>query len=684
MAPRLTAINYDPFLEERVAPEVERRTLGPKLTQVDYDPFAPGVSSVPEPTPVSTQRVGISEQSKQGTSVAGVASALGTGLAEGVTTELPSMVGGAVEFAGSHLPESMSIVEDIGRNIKDWAEQTRTQLYGPEKERAGVERIVYEGAKMLGPSAIPGGVFVAGMRTIKGVGTLVKASKAARAAGDIAKAQKLMAVANKAAKTATSVASASVATLFGGSQAQSTRDTANKRADALEKQGLMDEAQKMRATAEGIAPYATGTIEAVGEFFGTKYLGKLLRLDEADVIKRGAKNAIKDFLKVTGVEVGTEVGQALGQAGVEKVSGIRPEASPISEALDVIGPTVFLTLLTGGAGATGRRITGHKPVDMLGEKPGIDPKLADDLERLLKKSAADEELAQAPIAEDVPPGGPVDLGDAGSAGMPPAGPGGPSPGTLLGQRADIRQRGRIDLGTASSENMPVAEPEQSPGTLLGQRADTRQARIDRAQGEDLRRLRAPTTVGQPIDQEAVDRELSRSRWRQSPEERGREAAEKARTRKLNLRAVGPVEAERILKEAALRNLEIEPDLKADLEKIVSDSKKKPVALGRRAMPEEELVRTGAWEEPGIDVEAIQKAIDDAANEAATSPENELPDPTEEQKKAGNYPKAHLKGDLVNLAGLDITIENPEGSTRTQAKPNNAPAGWKPEWSSEMK
>ncbi|MEW5889969.1 MAG: strawberry notch C-terminal domain-containing protein [Pseudomonadota bacterium] len=52
-------------------------------------------------------------------------------------------------------------------------------------------------------------------------------------------------------------------------------------------------------------------------------------------------------------------------------------------------------------------------------------------------------------------------------------------------------------------------------------------------------------------------------------------------------------------------------------------------------------------------------IDAAAHEAATSPENDKPEPTEAQKRAGNYEKGH-----VRIAGLDISIENPAGSERS--------------------
>lgn len=52
------------------------------------------------------------------------------------------------------------------------------------------------------------------------------------------------------------------------------------------------------------------------------------------------------------------------------------------------------------------------------------------------------------------------------------------------------------------------------------------------------------------------------------------------------------------------------------------------------------------------------ALDEAAHEAATSPHNDLPEPTEAQKEAGNY-----KLGRATLHGLDLSIENPAGSTR---------------------
>ncbi|MGQ0592387.1 MAG: hypothetical protein ACT4QB_06970, partial [Gammaproteobacteria bacterium] len=65
-------------------------------------------------------------------------------------------------------------------------------------------------------------------------------------------------------------------------------------------------------------------------------------------------------------------------------------------------------------------------------------------------------------------------------------------------------------------------------------------------------------------------------------------------------------------------------------------------------------------------------IDQAAHAAATSPLNDLPEPTEGQQKAGNYQKGH-----VRYAGLDISIENSKGSTRSGADAKGKP------WEVEM-
>jgi N12 class adenine-specific DNA methylase/predicted RNA methylase len=67
------------------------------------------------------------------------------------------------------------------------------------------------------------------------------------------------------------------------------------------------------------------------------------------------------------------------------------------------------------------------------------------------------------------------------------------------------------------------------------------------------------------------------------------------------------------------------------------------------------------------------AVDVAGAEAATSPQNGLPEPTDGQKEAGNYKLGH-----VRLGGLDLSIENPAGSTRSGTSRSGKA------WSVEMK
>lgn len=60
----------------------------------------------------------------------------------------------------------------------------------------------------------------------------------------------------------------------------------------------------------------------------------------------------------------------------------------------------------------------------------------------------------------------------------------------------------------------------------------------------------------------------------------------------------------------------------------------------------------------------RQELNEAAHQAATSPLNDLPEPTEKQKKSGNYKKGPVK-----FQGLDIAIENPAGSVRSGTDKN---------------
>jgi hypothetical protein len=92
------------------------------------------------------------------------------------------------------------------------------------------------------------------------------------------------------------------------------------------------------------------------------------------------------------------------------------------------------------------------------------------------------------------------------------------------------------------------------------------------------------------------------------------------------------------------------------------------ALGVTMRPEKTHTRAAAafWAQKNrpfggsepLSAKIPNDSVSSAAQEAATSDQNDLPTPTEAQKEAGNYKKGH-----VRLNGLDISIENPAGSRR---------------------
>lgn len=60
-------------------------------------------------------------------------------------------------------------------------------------------------------------------------------------------------------------------------------------------------------------------------------------------------------------------------------------------------------------------------------------------------------------------------------------------------------------------------------------------------------------------------------------------------------------------------------------------------------------------------------VDSGAHEAATSPLSALPLPTDAQIAAGNFQMGH-----VTIAGLDVTVEWPQGSTRKGVSKDGTP------------
>lgn len=100
----------------------------------------------------------------------------------------------------------------------------------------------------------------------------------------------------------------------------------------------------------------------------------------------------------------------------------------------------------------------------------------------------------------------------------------------------------------------------------------------------------------------------------------------------------------------------------------------PVAAETREASESRPVReSGAAQSPAAEVKPASKKeeakamVEEASKQAAHSPHNDRPLPTDAQHKAGNYPKGH-----VNLFGMNISIENPKGSVRSGVDKEGTP------------
>jgi hypothetical protein len=97
----------------------------------------------------------------------------------------------------------------------------------------------------------------------------------------------------------------------------------------------------------------------------------------------------------------------------------------------------------------------------------------------------------------------------------------------------------------------------------------------------------------------------------------------------------------------------------------AENDKSENATAQKANTQEEVAQQTMTEnkevakQPLSEMEQAKESIDEEAHKAATSPLNDLPEPTQAQKESGNYKKGHIK-----LHGLDIAIENPKGSERS--------------------
>jgi len=112
-----------------------------------------------------------------------------------------------------------------------------------------------------------------------------------------------------------------------------------------------------------------------------------------------------------------------------------------------------------------------------------------------------------------------------------------------------------------------------------------------------------------------------------------------------------------LRVAMREQVGVSPDKETQVEKSLSAADY--YARQTHTMPDGTVMPGATHEEVTAKSEEVSTSlVDQAAAQAATSPQNNLPEPTAAQKEAGTYKKGHVK---VN--GIDIAIENPAGTKR---------------------
>ena len=380
-----------------------------------------------------------------------------------------------------------------------------------------------------------------------------------------------------------------------------------------------------------VSAIAEGGIEGITDIVGAKIFG-LTGIKEP--VKRGAIEALKRFTgrigKFAAVEVPGEMATSAIQAQQRQKVGI-PSPDPWEAAKQAIGPSIVQTILMGGGAEAVRTFVAPT------EKTDIDrDKMVDLLKEKLTGGEVDDTTTE-------------DGADEGGLEIPPK------------PKADI-----VEINLLAPKELTT------PGA--------RRAEIDRTWKEEAPAEQAQEPVGlrpssyeQPVSEIATQREEERDFYRQTPEERARETRSTVATRDAEAEARrirgGSIPGEEI----AARHY---PPEEAPVEEsVLPERGLMPVSDYMRKPKAEDVT----WEEPVEKpvekpikkpvekvepvVETPKTEIDKEAHEAATSPLNEKPEPTEAQKEAGNYEKGHVK-----VQGLEIAIENPHGSKRSGVSP----------------
>ena len=483
---------------------------------------------------------------------------------------------------------------------------------------------------------------------------------------------------------------------------------------------VRDQMEELRGNKD-VASWITGAIETFGETLGTIYLSKLFgplapmfTKNAKTTVEGVARPTLKRFLrelpKTIGVEAGTEVFQNWTEAEAEKRSGVRPEAIPWEEGVSAIAPTIGMTLLSGGIAHPFERFRARQIEHAMTAKTtreNIEDRIAAVNEVAEKIQEADKDVAEkwrAKAYDAVVKGESIPLD------------------------ADIREYAGIEVPGLKKEAAPVQakQPEAAkPEVAIQEESAAPEGAIpfveEAAKEKPAKTGAKPEPFDMvhgevPVQDEAIKAWQDLGKTLESTAEakmpfigfppakrptmtalesalRGQavdltETQEERDKRRLEGRAFIKENLPKRIKEAGLEQYQ-GVIRTAQAEQKLWDKGYRPYRLNQDAQIEEDPTRLGMWARPkptkpttiqpestkpttaipeGPTPQASAPKIEEEAQKAATSPTSGLPEPTEAQKEAGNYQKGHIK-----FQGLDISIENPRGSTRSNIKASDIDA-----------
>lgn len=543
-----------------------------------------------------------------------------------------------------------------------------------------------ENLPMFVPSLVSGGVGTIAARKVaeRGVVNFIESQVAKGVARDVAEKQAAQLVVRRATAGAAAGAAASSIGMESGSIYGDTFAETGQKAPGLAlafgvPAGLLDAIEPVYALRHVAGPavdeLAGGIIKRLGREVGTQFLleagteGLQTMLEEAPKsISTGQPYWTADLLdRVIDAGLKGGIGGGVMGAGTAALAGPgRP--APADPAIDRASVDAFSPAGESAVRPSPRDVL-PQPAQMEAAAPGETPAPAEPLEAAEDTPAPagplGRALARAPM--------PAPIADTADVPVPLDANATAQPMTLVTQGTEypVQFIGRTDdavwVKTEGGEELQIPHADIDAGLVqLVQPGEAAPAAASEAveqvapdaQKTDNIKALAPASEGAAVDPPATGAENAQVEAPAAVEHVDPETGE---IRSGASTAEQPSRVARPVAEADAPLPDSETDLRLRLKYLRDQARtnngwSKPLlAEKKRVESAIDAIKAKATEQTAP---APAGTIEQAAAEAATSPLNDRPEPTEAQKDAGNYKKGH-----ASIDGLDVSIENPAGTSR---------------------